>query len=279
MKHIITERVPKDFISLNKTDTSRSSIYSIGIIKDIREKNNKHIIDLEDPTATKPIIYDSKQDVELDDVVVVKAIAAGDVLYGKELIFPDIPLRQPTKGSGRACFISDLHLDEAADTDLEKFFSWFSQQDIQYLFVAGDIGDKEVFEKTTERLYNKKVFVIPGNIDNDEYPQLPLDFKNKDIISLSNPSIVEINRMKILMIHKFDLSMLKKRYLGKSDVILKEDYLVLDQVPDIVHCGHTHQPQVMNYKSVTVVNSGSLLAEFKPVVVNFETREAEQVNL
>jgi len=35
----------------------------------------------------------------------------------------------------------------------------------------------------------------------------------------------------------------------------------------------------MNYKSVTIVNSGSLLAEFKPVVVDFATREAEQVGL
>ena len=172
-------------------------------------------------------------------------------------------------------------MDEAAVSDLEKFFNWFYQQDIPYLFVAGDIGkDKEELEKMAERYcYNKKVLVIPGNVDDQEYPQLAIDFKNKDIISLSNPAMVEINGIKILIIHDFDLAMLKKRYLGKSNVILKEDFLVLDHVPDIVHCGHTHQPQVMNYKSVTIVNSGSLLAEFKPVVVDFSTREVEQVSL
>lgn len=284
MKNIITERLQKNFVSLNKLDTSRSEVYSLGIVKEIKEKNSKQIIEIEDPTTTKPIIYDSKTDVDLDDVVAVRAISAGDVLYGKEVLFPDIPLRQPAKGLGKACFISDLHLDEAAISDMEKFFNWFYQQEIPYLFVAGDLSAKkeriEEFEKLVERYcFNKKIFIIPGDIDDPEYPQLAIDFKNKDIISLSNPAMVEINGVKILLIHNFDLSMLRKRYLGKSNVILKEDYLVLDHVPDIVHCGHTHQPQVMNYKSVTIVNSGSLLTEFKPVVVDFSTREAEQVSL
>ena len=281
MKSIITERLQKDFLSLNKLDSSRSEVYSIGIVRDIREKNSKQIIDLEDPTATKPIIYDSKTEVELDDVVAVRAIAAGDVLYGKEVLFPDIPLRQPARGSGKACFISDLHLEESPTEDVEKFFNWFYQQDIPYLFIAGDIGKNiENLEKLVDQYcFNKKIFIIPGNVDDPEYPQLAMDFKNRDIISLSNPAMVEINGIKILIIHSFDLSMLRKRYLGKSNAILKEDYLVLDHVPDIVHCGHTHQPQVMNYKSVTIVNSGSLLAEFKPVVVDFATREAEQVGL
>jgi DNA polymerase II small subunit len=285
MKNIITERLQKNFVSLNKTDSSRNEVYSIGIVKEIKEKNNKQIIELEDPTATKPIIYDSTiEGVDLDDVIAVRAIAAGDVLYGKEVLFPDIPLRQPAKGSGKACFISDLHLEESATSDLERFFNWFYQQNIPYLFVAGDISTKkertEEFEKLVERYcFNKKIFIIPGNVDDPEYPQLAIDFKNRNIISLSNPAMVEINGIKVLLIHQFDLSMLKKRYLGKSNVILKEDYLVLDHVPDIVHCGHTHQPLVMNYKSVTIVNSGSLLAEFKPVVVDFSTREVEQVSL
>ena len=284
MKNIITERLQKNFLSLNKLDTSRHEVYSIGIVKDIREKNNKQIIELEDPTGTKPIIYDSNPEVDLDDVVAVRAIAAGDVLYGKEVLFPDIPLRQPVRADGRACFISDLHLEESPTENVEKFFNWFCQQDIPYLFVAGDTSTKkeriEEFEKLVERYcFNKKIFIIPGNVDDPEYPQLAMGFKSRNITSLSNPAMVEINGIRILIIHSFDLSMLKKRYLGKSNVILKEDYLVLDHVPDIVHCGHTHEPQIMNYKSVTIVNSGSPLTDFKPVVVDFSTREVEQIGL
>lgn len=91
--------------------------------------------------------------------------------------------------------------------------------------------------------------------------------------------MVELNNIKILLVHDFNLSMLKKRYLGKSKDILEEDYLVLDEVPDIVHCGHTHEPFVRNYKSVTIVNSGSPLTEFRPVVVDFNTRAVEQVKI
>jgi DNA polymerase II small subunit len=280
MKNIITERLQKDFVSLNKVDTSRKEVYTIGIVRDIREKNGKIIIDLEDPTATKPILYDSRPDVDLDDAIAVRAVSAGEVLYGKEVLSPDIPLRKPARGSGKACFISDLHLEESAPADIEKFFTWFSQQEIPYLFIAGDTGGTEKLETLLARYcFNKKVFIIPGNMDAPEYPQLALVFKNKGIVSLSNPAMVEINRIKILIIHDFDISMLKKRYLGKSDMILKEDYLVLDSVPDIVHCGHTHQPQVINHKSVTIVNSGSPLADFRPVVIDFATREAEQVAL
>ncbi len=280
MKNIITERLQKDFVSLNRMDTSRKEVYVIGIVRDIREKNGKFIIDFEDPTATKPILYDSRPDVDLDDAVAVRAVSAGDVLYGKEVLFPDIPLRKPVKGTGKACFISDLHLEESAPADIERFFTWFSQQDIPYLFIAGDTGNTAELEKLLARYcFNKKIFIIPGNMDAPDYPQLALDFKNRGIVSLSNPAMIELNRIKILIIHDFDISMLKKRYLGKSDMILKEDYLVLDSVPDIVHCGHTHQPQVINHKSVTIVNSGSLLADFRPVVIDFATREAEQAAL
>lgn len=198
----------------------------------------------------------------------------------KKIIYPDIPLRQPTVGTGKACFISDLHLNESPLNDFLVFLQWFEKQDIKYLFVAGDIGDIPVFEKNiNEHCYGKKVFVIPGNVDSGDYPQPAHNYESRFITALSNPSMVEINGIKILVIHKMDIDMLKKRYLGRSKTIMPEDFLVLDEVPDIAHCGHTHESQITNYKSITIVNSGSLLSNFRPVVVDFSTREATYVDL
>lgn len=280
MNNIITQRLNKSFISLNKLDSMRSEVYVIGLVKDIKEKNSKKVVELEDLTTTIPIIFDDIEDLELDDVVAVNAISAGNVLFGKKIIYPDIPLRQPVTGTGKACFISDLHLDESPTTDIAAFFSWFEKQDIQYLFIAGDTVDIAKLEKLADQYcYQKQIFIIPGNTDKEEeYPQLPLQIKSKNILSASNPSIIELNGVKILMIHHANLSMLRKRYLGKSRQILPEDYLVLEEVPDIMHCGHTHEPFVTNYKSVTMVNSGSPLADFRPVVIDLASREVIQVN-
>ena len=163
--------------------------------------------------------------------------------------------------------------------DLENFFKWFEAQDITHLFVAGDIGDNTIFDNLIE-LYcrNKKVFVASDE-DDTNMPQLPVHFKSRNVISLSNPSMVEINGIKILIKHRFDIKMLKKRHLGKIKPAFIEDPMTLEELPDIVHCGHTHEGSVTNYKSTTIVNSGSLLTNFRPVVIDFSTRDCQQLNV
>ena len=280
MKSVILSRIPKDFVSLNKIDMSRSEVHVLGIVKEIKEKDGKKVVDIEDPTGSVPVIFEAADfdaDVELDDVVAIRALAGGKVLFGKKIIYPDMPLRQPTLGTGKACFVSDFRLDEASTKDAERFFEWFSQQDIPYLLVAGDLGDKELFERYVERYcYIKTVFVIAAG---NEYPQTPLKFESNKIVSLSNPAIVELGGLKVLMIHKGNTTFLKKRYLGRSSAILDEDYLVLDEMPDIMHTGHGDTPFISNYKSTTIINSGSLLGTFTPVVANFATRDVEKISI
>lgn len=278
MRGIITARLQKDFISINRVDSTRNEIHVIGIVKEIKEKDGKRIVVLEDPTGSIPVIFDDIEDLELDDVVAIRAIAGGKVLFGKKVLYPDIPLRTPSTGTGKGCFVSDFRLDEASTKDAEQFFEWFSQSDVQHLFVAGDFGDRGLFEKYVDRYcYLKTAFVIAS--DDEDYPQTPFDYKSSRIISLSNPAMVEIGGLKILMVHKGDVNMLKKRYLGKSSSIFDEDHLVLDEIPDIMHTGHGNEPYVTNYKSVTIVNSGSLLGEFRPIVIDFATRDVEKITL
>ncbi|HLC67406.1 MAG TPA: hypothetical protein VJI12_00830 [archaeon] len=277
MRDIIAARLPKNYISLNKIDGTRSEVYVIGIVRDIKEKDGKKIIDLEDKTATIPVIFEpaDADDLELDDVVAVKAISGGKVLFGKKVMYPDIPLRQPVHGTGRACFVSNLHIDEAPQREVERFFEWFSGQDIQYLFVAGGVGDTAAFEKLVDRYcYTKTVFAA-----SDEYPGVPDSYTSTRIVPLSNPALVEVGGLKVLVVKHGDIAMLKKRHLGKANAVTDEDQLTIEEVPDVMHTGGASAPVLTNYKSVTLVNSGSMLGEFHPIVVDFATRDAEKINL
>ncbi|MFH0837304.1 MAG: metallophosphoesterase family protein [Candidatus Aenigmatarchaeota archaeon] len=273
LKEIIISRLDKKYISINNIIPTREDIYMLGMVKDIKE-GDKTLIELEDQTGSRMITFDEPVKVDLDDVVAVQAIPSGKIIYGKKIIYPDVPLREPVKGDGKACFISDLHLDEIPQSDLQRFFQWFNQQNINYLFIAGDTMNIKELEKHCDKL----TFIIPGENDIKEpYPQTPLETTNTNIISLSNPSMVNINGVNILMMHEFDQALLKKRHLG--NIPTKDDYLILDIVPDIVHYGHSHKPFVSNYKSITLINSGSPLSEFKPVVIDLSTREWKQVTI
>jgi len=269
MKKIITDRLQKDFISLNKLSASRDEVHLIGIIKDIK-KQEKTILELEDMTGTIPVVFSEDIDnVELDDVIAIRGISAGKVVYGKKIIFPDIPLRQPTTGKGYVSFVSNLCLDEAPDQYIEKFFQWVENSKSSCIFIIGNIGDPKKLEENINYFKNKKFFIIEKK---EDYPSIASQYSNSNIIPLSNPSIVEVNGVKILNVADFNLQMLKKRYLGKTKTILPEDYLALDIIPDIVNFAGNKQT-ITNYKSVTMVTSGSIMENFKPVTIDLETRE------
>ncbi len=276
LRKIIMERLPKDYISLNKLDSSRNEVYVIGIVKDIKDTTDKKIIELEDPTATVAVIFDKNEkpaEVELDDVIAVKATAAGKVIYGKQILFPDTPLRQPAKGVGKACFISDIAIDESP-IQTEAIFKWLETQDIGTVFVLGRIGDTEKFELLVEKYCTNKNVVV--SVVGKEFPSLSEPFQSRRIISLSNPAMLEVGGIKVLLSSSADVQKIKKRHIGKSDSVLPEDYLVIEDVPDIIHHS-SNEPTIQNYKSITLVSAGSPSARFAPVLVDLATREASFV--
>lgn len=285
-KKIIEERIKQKYTSISSVSENQKNVWIIGMVRDIHTFDEKIYIEIDDPTGSIGVEFEKKifdENVKLDDVIVLNGdIVKKDdkkIIIGKKILWPDVPLRTPTKGYGRICVISDIHLNEAPITPFIEFLKWFNEQDIEYLFILGDIGDKKKFEELINEyvIREKNIFIIPGEIDDKRYPGLPIQFNNEHIISLSNPSIIELNDVKILLIHKFDILMLKKRYLGSSNYILKKDFLVMDVLPDIIVCGHSHNQEIINYKSITIINPGSLLTEFTPTIVDLETREYEQL--
>ena len=274
-KDILITRLQKPFVSINKLSSFRDEVYIICIVRSAKESDGKKILEVEDMTGSISAVFGDDVDVSVGDVVAIRGISSKNVLFGKQIIYPDVPLRPPKIGTGKACFASGFMIHESPEADVRKFFSWFEGQDIKYLIIAGDVGDLNKFEKFVDEYCRQKTVIFtPGEKDAGNYPRLPVKFAGNNIISLSDPAIVEINGLNVLLIHEFDVEMLKKRYLGNSRAVLDEDCFVLDHVPDIVCFGHSTGSQITNYKSVTIVTSGSLLAEFRPVVIDFETREA-----
>ena len=137
-----------------------------------------------------------------------------------------------------------------------------------------------------------EVIIIPGNHDASRkalpQPALPNDYAEplnevRKIFSLGNPSTISLHGVESLLFHgrslddiaavapnvSFDTPdksmklMLQSRHLapiyGERTPIApeKQDFMVIDRVPDIFHAGHVHVIKCNNYKGTLIVNSGA----------------------
>lgn len=139
-----------------------------------------------------------------------------------------------------------------------------------------------------------KIIISPGNHDAvrqaEPQPALPKEIKklfSNNVYHVGNPASIELDGVKLLIYHgrsiddivakiprlsyeepqKVMEEMLKRRHLspmygGRSPIAPeKEDYLVIDEVPDILHCGHIHTYGVGFYRGVFMVNSSTWQAQ------------------
>ena len=247
----------------------------------------------------------------------------------KDIISPDIPDHLPTRSKieSYVVLISDIHVGSKNFMEAEfiRFLNWLSSNDdelvrkIKFICIGGDIidgigifpnQDKELLETDISKqvshaidLLNKipknlRVFIIPGNHDPGRralpQPSLPKrDFNElyllENFTMIGNPSMVELDGVKILMYHGQSLDdiiattpgldyskpaeamkiLLKTRHLspiyGQRTPIAPEleDMMVITEVPDIFHSGHVHVMGVQNYRGTLIVNSGAWQSQTK----------------
>jgi DNA polymerase II small subunit len=133
------------------------------------------------------------------------------------------------------------------------------------------------------------VFILPGDHDAvqtaEPQPAFPSELikTNRDNVHfVTNPSYITVHGISILSYHgagiismlnsipglsysrpeEAMIEMLKRRHLspiygGNMVVPSKDDNLVIQAVPDILHMGHIHKNGIANYHGVNVVNSGA----------------------
>lgn len=156
-----------------------------------------------------------------------------------------------------------------------------------------------------------KIIIAPGNHDAsrvaEPQPAVPEEYANAlyeldNVEFISNPGVVSLDGINVLIYHgrsfddlfmavkeftheRNDLLMeelLKKRHLapiyGERTPLASEleDYLVIDEVPDVFHTGHVHINTYRKFNGIHLINSGTFQTqtEFQKIY-NIEPTPAE----
>ena len=141
---------------------------------------------------------------------------------------------------------------------------------------------------------NIRIVIAPGNHDAVRRAEPQTTFSAqirelfpKNVTFVGNPATVSLDGVYVLMYHGCSMDdlvanikgvsyekpttgmveMVKRRHLaptyGSRVMIAPEpkDYLIIDPVPDIIHCGHVHTIGIEKYKNVLLINSGTWQAQ------------------
>ena len=144
-------------ISINKISSDRQQVSIIGMVKDKRQtKNQNLILTFEDLTGEISVLVKNDHrelfaqalELQLDDVVALKASGNRDMLFVHDLYYPDAFLPEKTKFEEdiSIAFISDIHCgsDRHLSQSMGRFLDWLQTPDaakIRYLFITGDTVD------------------------------------------------------------------------------------------------------------------------------------------
>jgi DNA polymerase II small subunit len=174
--------------------------------------------------------------------------------------------------------------------DLVDGIGVYPNQD-QELTIKNIYEQYEVFGSMLRDLPSRmKIIISPGNHDvvrqAEPQPAIPPEFSTnfpKNCILVENPAMVSLQGVRVLMYHgrslddfislipgaSYDNSapvmagMLQRRHLaptyGKRTPIAagKEDPLIIDPIPEVLHTGHIHIMGISDYRGVLCVNSGT----------------------
>jgi len=151
----------------------------------------------------------------------------------------------------------------------------------------------EQYEKAAEYLNavpkHIKIIISPGNHDavrqaepQPRFPERITKMFRNDFIFVGNPAMVDIG-VKVLIYHGRSMDDIIASIPGFSynepakpmnemfktsasftdiwresiDSPEKKDHFVIDEIPDILHCGHVHTVGVSRYRDVLTINSGT----------------------
>lgn len=149
----------KSLISINKISQDRQALSIIGIVSEKRITKNKNmIIKFEDLTgeiqgivkSDNKELYTIANEIQLDDIVGVRASGNRDLLFIHEILFPDshVPEKHSFKDDICVAFLSDVHAgsDRHLKKSFERFLEWINSnhetaRKVKYIFFTGDNVD------------------------------------------------------------------------------------------------------------------------------------------
>ena len=152
-------------LSINRLQGRKEqSVAIIGMINEISETKNKHIIlEVEDPTGlTKVLIHKDNtelievaKDLMLDEIIGITGTAGDKIVFCNSVVFPDIPLSKELKKSPYdhyAVFSGDQQFGHKLflEKEFKKFLLWLNgkvgsleqreiAKKVKYFFIIGDL--------------------------------------------------------------------------------------------------------------------------------------------
>jgi len=148
-----------NLVSIGKISSNRQMLSIIGAVVEKRVTKNKNlIVKFEDLTGIISAVfkrdnvevYKKANDLQLDDIVAVKASGNSDLLFGYDVFYPDSFLSQKTKFDEDVsiAFLSDIHAgsNRHLKKSMARFLEWINSDDenarkIKYVFFVGDNVD------------------------------------------------------------------------------------------------------------------------------------------
>lgn len=149
----------QNLVSINKIGNDRSAISIIGCVVSKRITKNKNlIIKFEDLTGEinalvrfdREDIFEKGKELQLDDIVAIKASGNREMLFVSDIIFPDSFNFTKTKFEEDSwiVFLSDVHCGSVKhlSKSFSKFLDWLESDKeiapkIKYIFFSGDNVD------------------------------------------------------------------------------------------------------------------------------------------
>src|SRR3989344_4456917 len=148
------------------TKKEKESVSIISLIDNIGEtKNGNIILTVEDLTGKIKVVFSKNKketfqkakELVLDEVVGITGILGDKIIFGEEIVWPDIPLNNQLKKSELeeyAIFLSDIHVGSKLflKDEFNKFLRWINAEagnpaqkeiakKVKYIIIAGDLVD------------------------------------------------------------------------------------------------------------------------------------------
>lgn len=204
-------------VSRLKGKQEKERVALIGYVRDKQDtKAGNIMITLEDTTGAVKVVFnksrqelfDKAKDLVFDEIIGVTGQGADGIVFGNDIIIPDIPVTHELKKSPipeRIAMISDLHIGSKLflEKEFDRFIRWLRGEEgtpeqraiasqVRYLFIVGDAVDgvgiypKQVEELAIPDIYKQyeaftsyvqripshiRVIIIAGNHDAVRIPE------------------------------------------------------------------------------------------------------------
>jgi DNA polymerase II small subunit len=233
-----------NLVAINKIGSERKVQSVIGIVIEKRVTKNKNVIlKLEDLTGEISVLfkpdkeesYKKVEEVQVDDIIGIRASGSREILFGFDVVFPDSFIAEKVRFDDdiSIAFISDIHAGggKHLKEEFERFLEWINSEDenarkIKYLFIVGDNIDGVGVFPSQERLLEIKsskgqydllasylsripknitMFMCPGQHDSVRLaePQPIIDrryggklYEIENLVLVSNPCMIKLMEAK-----------------------------------------------------------------------------------